>query len=198
MNEMVSLQAVVERRGIQHLVIDLDGTLVALDLDWSDWIDEVAALLPVRLRPTFSELLGNPDGRWAHLINECVRRDEVSLDGLYEAYARCEATLTSYRRNDGLITGVGELASRGCSVSVWTNNLRATALRVLDEIALGSAVTTVTARDDVRLGKPAVDGWMLIRRQNEERRALLVGDSESDREAAAAANLSFFQITYFT
>jgi HAD superfamily hydrolase (TIGR01509 family) len=88
---------------------------------------------------------------------------------------------------------LGRLGARGHPLAIVTNTRRGLADAMLDALGLAGRVDAVAASGDAPRDKPAPDLVLLAceRIGREPARAILVGDSRFDREAAVAAGVPF-------
>jgi len=161
-------------------VYDLDGTLVELDVDWGEVARSVAAVLSARGV--------EPGGRDLWELFELARQAECfpSVDDRVAEFER-EGARTSRR-----LPLATELP-RSEPVGVVSLNAESACRIALEVHGLDSAVGTVIGRDTVEEMKPhplplqrALDDLGVA-----PGRALFVGDSKSDAEAARRAGMNF-------
>ena len=166
------------------VVYDLDGTLVELDVDWGEVARSVAAVLSAR----------GVDSSGADLWEMFERAREAecfpSVDGRVAEFER-EGARTSRR-----LPLAAELP-RSEPVGVVSLNAESACRIALEVHELDSAVGTVIGRDTVAEMKPHP---LPLQRALEDlgvapERALFVGDSDSDAEAARRAGMDFQSVT---
>jgi phosphoglycolate phosphatase len=171
------------------VVLDLDNTLVKLDVDWGALRRELAALARaagVETRdPGIRALM---DG--ARLPGMETLRDEME-----KALTDAEVAGASGPRNEALLAWLAGLEPPP-QVSVLSLNSRAAVHRALTANRLEKGVTHIVGREDVNRGKPDPEGMRLLaeRHKVETRRMLLVGDAETDRLCAERAGAQFLHV----
>jgi phosphoglycolate phosphatase len=171
------------------VVLDLDKTLVKLDVDWQGLRERLAALARdagVETRdPGIKALM---DG--ARLPGmEQLRTD------MEEVLTAAEVAGASGPRNEALLAWL-EAMPHTPPVSVLSLNSRLAVLAALDRHGLAERVTHVVGREDVKRGKPDPEGMLeLARRHRIDPAAMvLVGDAETDRLCAERAGAGFVHV----
>jgi len=161
-------------------IYDLDGTLVELDVDWGEVAHSVAAVLSARGV--------DPEGADLWEMFELARQAECfpSVDDRVAEFERDGA------RGSRRLPLASELPRRE-PVGVVSLNAESACRIALEVHGLDSAVATVIGRDTVGEMKPHP---LPLQRALADlgvapERALFVGDSESDAEAARRAGMDF-------
>ena len=188
------------RRRFEHVVFDLDGTLVDTGPDLVAATNHVRAsfglppLPPSAVYPLVGEgarrlverALGASD---ATQVDEGVRR---FLD-YYEVHL-LDATVLY----PGIANALDCLAARGVVLSVLTNKPERLSRRILDGLGIGDRFVTTIGGDTLPTRKPDPAGIARIRadRGNAGERLLLVGDSVVDLATAAAAGIDFCGVAW--
>jgi phosphoglycolate phosphatase-like HAD superfamily hydrolase len=170
----------------QVVVVDLDNTLVKLEVDWNGLRRELAALASaagVETRdPGIRPLM-----------------DGARLPGMETLRAEMEQVLTeaevagaSGPRNEALVRWL----PADVPVSVLSLNSRRAAEAALELHGLSDRIEHVVGREDVTRGKPDPEGMRLLadRHGIEPARMLLVGDAETDRLCAERAGAEFLHV----
>ena len=85
---------------------------------------------------------------------------------------------------------------RGGTIAICSNNMSATVRSGLDRLGVSHIVTMVVGRDSVCRSKPDPEGLrQILKHLNVDgKRAVFVGDSADDAEAARRAGTSFVKI----
>jgi phosphoglycolate phosphatase-like HAD superfamily hydrolase len=171
------------------VVVDLDNTLVKLDVDWNGLrrkLAELARNAGIETRdPGIRPLM---DG--ARLPGMETLRAEME-----RVLAEAEVAGASGPRNEALVRWLDEHAN-GTPVSVLSLNSREAALRSLELNRLEQRVEHVVGREDVTHGKPDPEGLRVLAERHgiEPERMLLIGDAETDRLAAERAGAGFLHV----
>lgn len=195
--EVRRLVALVQRGGYKDLVFDLDGTLTLLDMPWRCWIDAVASEIPPEFRDGLRQIMESPGAPWGLALNKHLRSGTLRRDVLVTISRRFESEYLRHTPHQVLIDALPHLKADGASMYVWTGNTRPTAERIMAEIGLSDLFSTVVCREDVLLGKPDLEGWRVLGLAAGDPCCLIVGDSQNDELAAAAARVDYFEITHF-
>jgi phosphoglycolate phosphatase len=168
------------------VVVDLDNTLVKLDVDWNGLRRELAALASAAGIET-----RDPGIR--------PLMDGARLPGMETLRAEMERVLTeaevagaSGPRNEALVRWLPDETP----VSVLSLNSRRAVERALHLHRLSERIIHVVGREDVTRGKPDPEGMRILAERHaiEPARMLLVGDAETDRLAAERAGARFLHV----
>jgi phosphoglycolate phosphatase-like HAD superfamily hydrolase len=158
------------------VILDLDGTLVRLDVDWARIRERVATTLAQRgLRP-------------AHGIIATLAALDAS--GEFDAAQACRSIVTSAEVDaascamvNGALVDWLWTAAADAALAVLTRNDRAAALTAMTRIGLGTRLppTSVIGRDDAP-PKPSPDGVLrlMLRHGLSPPECVMVGDSTLD------------------
>lgn len=162
------------------IVYDLDGTLVRLDVDWGSVAERCAAILRAR-----GHDVSNAD-IWG-------MRELASANGLLD---RVDDAIAEFERDGARSARRLALADelpQSVPVGVCSLNCEAACRIALELHGVDGHVDAVVGRDSHETVKP--DPGPLLHAVDllgaEPSATLFVGDSDSDREAAAAAGLDF-------
>lgn len=171
------------------VVVDLDNTLVQLEVDW-DALRERLAEVAER-----AEVLVERHGIWP--LMEAARQPgrEPLLAEMEEIVTEAELAGADGPRNQALVEWL-EREFSSTPVSVLSLNSRHAVQRALERHGLAERVSHVVGREDVRRVKPDPEGMLeLARRHGVEPGVILfVGDKDGDRECAEAAGTPFLHV----
>ena len=168
------------------VVVDLDNTLVKLEVDWNGLRRELAALASAAGIET-----RDPGIR--------PLMDGARLPGMETLRAEMEQVLTeaevagaSGPRNEALVRWLPD----EIPVSVLSLNSRRAVEAALELHGLSERVEHVVGREDVLHGKPDPEGMRVLAEKHgvEPARMLLVGDAETDRLCAERAGAQFLHV----
>jgi phosphoglycolate phosphatase len=176
-------------RDVEVVVLDLDNTLVKLDVDWGALRERLAELAQAAGVET-----GDPGIR--PLLNG------ARLPGMEALREEMEQVLT-----DAEVAGAGgplnaalmdwlDRFHDGTPLSVLSLNSRVAVRRALAVHGLDARVAHIVGREDVVRGKPDPEGLRALAERHgvEAGRMLLVGDAETDRLAAERAGAAFVHV----
>jgi phosphoglycolate phosphatase len=171
------------------VVLDLDNTLVRLEVDWAGLRKRLA-----RLAQAAGVEVSEPGIR--------ALMDGARLPGMETLRGEMEQVLTDAEvagaagpRNEALVAWLDRLAE-GTPVSILSLNSRAAVLRALEANDLAERIAHVVGREDVERGKPDPEGLLALAERHgvAAERMLLVGDAETDRLCAERAGASFLHV----
>jgi phosphoglycolate phosphatase len=117
-------------------------------------------------------------------------------DVLLDAYGRAIDVHT--RLYPGVIEAVERLRCTGAAVGICTNKPEALALRLIERLGIAALFDGVVGADTlpVRKPDPAPFREAVARAGGSVSRAILVGDTETDRKTAAAAGVPCVLVTF--
>ena len=171
------------------LVVDLDNTLVKLEVDW-DAVKERLERLAAEAGADVAD-----EGIWP--LMEAAQqpgRDEL-LAEMERVVTEAELGGAHGPRNEALVAWL-DREGGGRPVSVLSLNSQAAVRRALELNGLAERVAHVVARDDVRRVKPDPEGMLILAERHgvEPGAILFVGDKDGDRECAEAAGTGFLHV----
>lgn len=171
------------------VVVDLDNTLVKLEVDWDAVRDRLGDLAER------AEVLVERHGVWP-LMEAARQPGREPLLAEMERIVK-EAELAGARGpcNQALVEWLDSEAA-GVPLSVLSLNSRDAVARALDAHGLDERVEHVVGREDVRRVKPDPQGMLVLAERHgvEPGQILFVGDKDGDRECAERAGTSFVHV----
>jgi len=179
----------VSEAAFEVVVLDLDNTLVKLEVDWDGLRRKLASLARaagIETRdPGIRPLM---DG--ARLPGMETLRSEME-----QVVTEAEVEGASGPRNEALVGWLDDLPDRTL-VSVLSLNSRRAGERALALNGLEARVEHIVGREDVLHGKPDPEGMRVLAERHgvEPARMLLVGDAETDRLCAERAGAQFLHV----
>jgi phosphoglycolate phosphatase len=168
------------------VVLDLDNTLVKLDVDWAALRRRLA-----RLVQAAGVEVSDPGIK--------ALMDGARLPGMETLRAEMEQVLTDAEvagatgpRNEALV----QWLDAATPVSVLSLNSRLAVARALELNGLSERVAYIVGREDVVRGKPDPEGMRVLAERHgvEAGQMLLVGDAETDRLCAERAGARFIHV----
>jgi phosphoglycolate phosphatase-like HAD superfamily hydrolase len=171
------------------VVVDLDNTLVKLEVDW-DALRERLADVAER-----AEVLVERHGIWPLMQAARQPGREPLLAEMEEIVTEAELAGATGPRNQALVDWLDRSAA-ATPVSVLSLNSRHAVRRALDSHGLTGRVTHIVGREDVRRVKPDPEGMLVLAERHavEPARILFVGDKDGDRECAERAGTRFLHV----
>ncbi len=176
------------------IVFDLDGTLVDTAPDLTNALNHVlvarghAAIAP--------EIIRAAVGRGARVMIEAALElagVEDDVDEMLEAFlVYYEANIAAESRPfPGAAEALERLAGSGARLAVCTNKRASLSHKLLKELALSDHFAAVAGRDTFPVSKPDPGHLLgtIALAGGDPRRALMIGDSETDFAAAQAASV---------
>jgi phosphoglycolate phosphatase-like HAD superfamily hydrolase len=171
------------------VVVDLDNTLVSLEVDW----DAVKQRLERLAEAAGADV--QDEGIWPLMEAAQQPGRDSLLAEMEEVVTEAELAGAHGPRNEALIRWLDENGA-GRPVSVLSLNSRAAVTRALELNGLAERIAEVVARDDVRRVKPDPEGMLILAERHgvEPGAILFVGDKDGDRECAEAAGTAFLHV----
>lgn len=186
------------------VVFDLDGTLVDTAPDLVDTLNFILARegLPA---VSFDDARNMIGGGARALIERGLKADgrlghTTEIDRLYADFVSHYGEHLADRSLPfpGAVAAMERLAARGCRFAICTNKLESLSLRLLEALGLSRHFSAVCGQDTFGLQKP--DPEILLRTIHKAggspARAIMVGDSHNDIEAARAARVPVVAVDF--
>lgn len=186
------------------LVFDLDGTLVDTAPDLAAATNHVLTrfALPAVDEREIRHYVGN--GALA-MIKGALKAhgrsvDENELMDLFEMFITHYAAniANTSRPYPGVIAALESFAAQGAKLAVCTNKLEAHARLLLDALDMSRHFQALTGRDTLTASKPDprhLTGTIELAR-GDARRAIMIGDSETDIATAKAARIPVVAVDF--
>ncbi len=185
------------------VILDLDGTLV-------DSAPDLAAAMNVVLRN--AELPELPHEQVRHLVGHGARAllvyafahhgqpnvSEAKMDRYVQEFlAYYKAHLTDHTKLFNNCTEVlSELKSRGAKLAICTNKVEALTYPLIDELQITDLFDAIVCRDTLPVHKPDPAPLIECMLRTKCNRGVMIGDTDTDLNAAIAANLPCFIATF--
>ncbi|MGA2128435.1 MAG: HAD family hydrolase [Xanthobacteraceae bacterium] len=186
------------------IVFDLDGTLVDTAPDLIATLNALFARQGLRPVPYAHarNMIGGGARRMIErgLAEENVElsRDDVDrlLEDFIAAYANRIAELS--RPFPGLEDALDRLAAAGCNFAICTNKLEWLSVRLIAELGLTARFAAICGQDTFKVQKPDPEiVWRtLARAGGDPARAVMVGDSVTDIDAARGAGIPVVAVDF--
>ena len=179
----------------EHLVFDLDGTLVDSRADLAAAVNYVLLSLglPELLPPTVYGYVG--DGARVLIERALGPAQEDRVPAGLAAFMHYYGAhlLDATRPYPGMVEALGVLGARGVTLSVLTNKPVAMSRAILEGLGLADRFLDVVGGDSLPVRKPDPAGVEYLRARTGTALAhmLLVGDSGVDVRTARAAGIAF-------
>jgi len=187
--ESVAKMRVTARLDAAVVVIDLDNTLVRLEVDWGRMRDELARLardagLEVA-DPRIGALMQGAPGPGSDALRQAME----------QALTEAEVAGAGGPRNEALVDWLDGPAA-GTPISILSLNSRVAVACALELSALDRRVSHIVGREDVEHGKPDPEGMHLLAQWHgiAVERMLFIGDADSDRLCAERADARFMHV----
>ncbi|PIW36739.1 MAG: hypothetical protein COW24_03580 [Candidatus Kerfeldbacteria bacterium CG15_BIG_FIL_POST_REV_8_21_14_020_45_12] len=166
------------------VVWDLDHTIASLDVDWAGLKVELAAFCQAAVDLPYHELFSKA----AQLDSQ----QAFALQAKYEAGV-------SYQIHQSIVETIRDTANNH-TFAIFTDNLQATAERVLSELNILNLFASVVTKDQVTNWKPTATGLIKVMsnlNELDKAKYVLIGDSWKDQQAATEAEIAFVDIIPF-
>jgi len=182
-------------KDVEAILFDFEGTLVDLQWNLEGAVKETLDLLrtlrfPIqRLQGMKYSTLMLEASRMAQEIGQSTDRVRERIGTIYDRFD--EDALMRWGLRDGSKDFLSALKTRGIKIGLVSNVGRKALEKALPKLDLHPFFNVVVSRNDVQLIKPCGEGLSLAlsRLQVKEDKALYVGDSLDDIQAAKAAGV---------
>src|SRR5215471_1680570 len=186
------------------VVFDLDGTLVDTAPDLVDTLNAVLALegLPAVPFERARNMIGGGARRMIErgLLAEGRRGSPAEIDRLFAYFTQYYAAHIADRSRPfpALEAALDSLRSDGARFAVCTNKLESLSVKLLDALALSHYFAAVCGQDTFGVQKPdpAMVRKTILRAGGHPRRAIMVGDSATDIDAARGAGIPVVAVDF--
>lgn len=186
------------------IVFDLDGTLIDTAPDLIATLNLVLTLEKIPPVP-FDKARAMIGGGVRPLIEEALVEQqrhlgEAGVDALFEQYVRHyqEHIADHSRPYPGCEDVLEVLRSQGFTLAVCTNKYESLSMRLLDALDMKAHFAAICGQDTFPMKKP--DPEMLVRTIEQAggdlRRAVMVGDSDTDVRTARAAGIPIIGVDF--
>jgi phosphoglycolate phosphatase len=185
-------------------VFDLDGTLVDTAPDLIGTLNIVlvdAGYTPMNFAESFGAI-----GQGAKVMIERalqwqgVEANEALVKPMFERFLEHYATniAVESRPFDGILDVLDRLANDGVRLAVCTNKLESLSIRLLDALGMTGRFAAIVGPDTlgVRKPDPAHILGTIERAGGDRSRAVMVGDSRADIDAARAAGIPVVAVDF--
>jgi phosphoglycolate phosphatase len=171
------------------VVVDLDNTLVDLEVDWGD----VKARLQQLARAAGTDV--EDEGIWPLMEAAQQPGRAPLLAAMEQLVTDAELAGALGPRNQALLDWLERNAAEA-PLSVLSLNSRRAISKALDNHGLSERVSHIVGREDVRRVKPHPEGMLLLAERHgvEPSEILFVGDRDGDRECAERAGTRFMHV----
>lgn len=186
------------------LVFDLDGTLVDTAPDLAAATNHV--LSRIGLQPVAESDIRPFVGHGALAMVEGAAAAQGRNLGQQELYDLFEIFIAHYTANisehskpyDGVVAALDQFKARDLRLAVCTNKIEAHARSLLDALDLSRFFNALTGRDSLGVFKPDpkhLTGTITLA-GGDARRAIMIGDSETDIRTAQAASIPVIAVDF--
>lgn len=195
MRDGKNLLDLLHKKEKTHLLIDFDGTLCFLDINWAHWWTGIENILE-KFDPDFEHGLEGVKAVELH-NNYFERFGEPVWDEVANFTAKYETeNLKGYRISNLLLEIVN---NDNFKRYLWTSNSCETVTRILRDERLEDKFEKLITRADVFFTKPNPEGFNLIYDESLPKYKYgLIGDSEIDKKAAENSGIEFFNINDYS
>jgi phosphoglycolate phosphatase len=186
------------------IVFDLDGTLVDTAPDLVATLNALFARQGLRPVPYAQarNMIGGGARRMIErgLVEESVELSPGEVDRLLEDFIADYATRIAElsRPFPGLEAALDRLAAVGCNFAICTNKLEWLSVRLIAQLGLTARFAAICGQDTFKVQKPDPEiVWRTLARAGGSRaRAVMVGDSGTDIDAARGAGIPVVAVDF--
>ncbi|MBP7740627.1 HAD-IA family hydrolase [Candidatus Woesebacteria bacterium] len=180
----------------QHLVFDFDLTIAKMNIDWSQWHEGVEKIY-TKIDPNIVyDGLAKQDPH--HFYNLMAEKHGTELVEIMKDFNQKyeDEHLLGFTPYQDLIDFI--VSAKTKNRYVYSSNSRKTVEKGLTSLGIINEFDQIISRDDVSLVKPSPEGFYTLPKFLENKNQfLMIGDSNSDQEAAKTAGVDFIRCEYF-
>ncbi|MFZ5438075.1 MAG: HAD family hydrolase [Patescibacteria group bacterium] len=179
----------------KYLVFDFDRTIDTLIIDWSHSREGWLKLAKELTGDTSLVINGNPYVFQAEVIDRVGQPAIEAFQTFTKEYE--QQNYTNHEPNMRLVQFIQENQTR-FQFFLWTSNHLETIQPVLQDLGLEQSFRNIITRDAVDYPKPRPAGFdQIFIPGTSKKDYLMIGDSENDQLAAAAAGIDFIDVVDF-
>ncbi len=179
----------------RHLVFDFDLTIAKMNIDWSEWHTGVKKIYNQFDKNHFYDISLNPHFFYNQMVEKHGDQLVEQMKKFNQEYEN--KYLTGITPNQELIDFI--IDNKDQRQYVFSSNSRTTVENGLSSLGIIDQFIKIISRDDVRMVKPAPEGFYNLSKFAENKdQFLMIGDSSSDEEAAKTAGVDFLKCEYFS
>jgi phosphoglycolate phosphatase len=188
---------------VDSVLFDLDGTLLDTINDLGEAANRMLAEL-ARPQRSLEEIRSFVGQGIPHLVKRCMTEgteaSEAEIDAAIAAFRRhyAEVNGTRSRVYPGVVETLDAMRQRGLRLAVVTNKAEPFTLPLLENMGLSGFFSAVVCGDTLPVRKPDPEVLRHACRLlgTETDRALMIGDSVNDAQAARGAGIPVLLVTY--
>lgn len=158
----------------EHYLLDFDGTIVTLHVNWQSLKDEI------------NILCHNFNIDKNHTLSKKINLLKKPAPHVFKVIENYEHK-AKYTINENMIAFINQIHS----FYVISNNLHSTIEKILREINIYHKCIQIIAIDDVNKSKPNKEAFNQIKATIKPTESLYIGDKESDEQFAINCHLNF-------
>jgi len=171
------------------VLFDLDGTLVSLHINWE--------LVRSDMRNEFESLCGKPFPKAGIniLLNTAIGYGQTDARYIAAKILKKYELAADFTQIDETIALFRSFATQK-NLAIVSNNLHVTIENVLRKLEIFAPNLCIIGFDDVRNSKPDPEGILTALKTLDvsEQRAVMIGDTETDKKAAESAGICFCHV----
>ncbi len=193
----MTLDAYLQKLHKTHLIFDFDETLVKLILPWDHWEDPIKDTL-IKLDKSIYANYKKEKISLSDLMNQYILKFGKQARDVLKSNATNFETryLEDVIPNNELIDFIKH--AQKYIMFIWSSNTRPTVKKALHHYGIWNSFEKVVTSLDVELLKPNTEGFSQIYDPAiPKKRYVIIGDSDSDKEAAKQLGVDFFLIDHF-
>jgi HAD superfamily hydrolase (TIGR01549 family) len=199
MTSSISLEQYLKQHPKTHLIFDLDKTICWLILPWQHWQDKIKEKLIAVDKPLYQKyIIGKIS--LSELQNQYISKFPSTKQLFIKNNTWFETTLLQNTIPNPQIMKFIKNSQNSSPYTfyLWSSNTKKTVTAILKKYTLSRRFKKIITCNDIAMIKPHPEGFTLIKEKNIPlTNYLFIGDSKSDKQAAQAVGIDFFQVTYF-
>ncbi len=175
-----------------QVIIDLDGTICDILIDWSGWETGLASLFSKYDKTTIKSIIDeNKDqNKYVAKFGDDLLNELTTFIANYEA---------KYTTGFEPVTPTIELIQKikNLDLYVWSANSENTVKRALEQLGLSNYFKHIVGRESVKMQKPDPEGFSIIHslKPNLAKESyIFIGNAPTDYQAAVRAGIEYINV----
>jgi len=174
----------------EYIIFDFDGTIARILFDWDLWRKVMFELI-IKYEPTYTldQSISKNTNRLIKKYGKLFLEEIISINEQFE--------MEYYESIDPNILLIKYIKNnfQQKNMYLYTSNSKKLITKLLSQLGLTNCFNKIVTRNDVKYIKPDPYGmWLLLDKNIDITKCIMVGDSVSDRGVARKVEMEFLQV----